>query len=430
LLNAGARADRVAGGQVTQGGVEVAGGTTAGVGDQVLTRQNNRRLVAARRWVRNGDRWIVTATRPDGTMTVKRSNGAACVDLPADYVKDHVELAYASSAHRAQGRTIDTAHAMISPTTTREVLYVSASRGREGNWLYVDTHYDPDPGTAHGETTESLTAGEVLAAVLRNEGADVAAHEVIRREQHEAEGMERLSVEYLTLATLAQEERWRALLEHSGLTDAELGTVRSSEARGPLMAALRQAEARGLDIEAAFPQLVAGRSLADAFDVAAVLHGRVDRWSRAAAGRRRGADNLIAGLIPRAKGVTDPEMARALAERDRAMEQRARALAERAIEAGESWIKRLGRSPSDPVRWAQWVCEVSTIAAYRDRWHIIGERPLGEAPRLERIEQMGQCRLAQEAATRAIVISERRQGYEQSDGGPEAQVQVQMGLER
>jgi conjugative relaxase-like TrwC/TraI family protein len=429
-LNARARADRVAAGQVSHGGVDVAGGASAGVGDQVLTRQNNRHLVAGRRWVRNGDRWTVTATRHDGTMTVKRANGAACVDLLADYVKDHVELAYASSAHRAQGRTTDTAHAMVSPTTTREVLYVSTSRGREGNWLYVDTHYDPDPGIAHDEATKSLTAGEVLAAVLRNEGADVAAHEVIRREQHEAEGMERLSAEYLTLATLAQEERWRALLEHSGLTDAELNTVRSSEARGPLMSALRGAEARGLDIEAAFPQLVAGRSLADAFDVAAVLHGRVDRWSRAAAGRRRGTDNLIAGLIPRVQGVTDPEMARALAERDRAMEQRARALAERALGAGESWIKSLGCSPRDPVRRAQWICEVSTIAAYRDRWSITGERPLGEAPRFERLDQMGQCRLAQEAATRAIVVSDLRQGYEQSDGALEAQVGVQMVIER
>ena len=82
------------------------------------------------------------------------------------------------------------------------MLYVSATRGREGNWLYVDTHYDPDPQTSHDEATEPATAKEVLAGVLRNEGADVAAHDMIRREQHEAEGMERLSAEYLTLATM------------------------------------------------------------------------------------------------------------------------------------------------------------------------------------------------------------------------------------
>ena len=258
----------------------------------------------------------MTATHDDGSMTLQRVKGTGKVVLPADYVAEHVELAYASTAHRAQGRSVDTAHAMVSPTTTREVLYVSATRGREHNRLYVDTHYDPDPQTSHDETIEPMTARQVLAGVLRNEGADVAAHEMIRRHQHEAEGMERLSAEYLTLATLAQAERWDALLVRSGLTDAELESVRASEAHGPLLASLREAEARGLDVEAAVPQLVARRSLADAADVAAVLHGRVDRWAQAAGGRRRMAGNLIAGLIPRAQGVTDPEMAEALAERD------------------------------------------------------------------------------------------------------------------
>ena len=106
----------------------------------------------------------VIATFDDGAMTVKRANGAGVVLLPADYVREHVELAYALTAHSAQGRTVDTADAIVSPTTTREVLYVSSTRGREGNWLYVDTHYDPDPETSHHPVTEAATAREVLAA--------------------------------------------------------------------------------------------------------------------------------------------------------------------------------------------------------------------------------------------------------------------------
>ena len=152
-------------------------------------------------------------------MTVQRAIGGGMVVLPAAYVAEHVELAYASSAHRAQGRTVDTAHALVSSTTTREVLYVMATRGRESNRLYVDTHYDPDPQTSHDQASEPVTAKEVLAGVLRNEGADVAAHDMIRRQQSEAEGLERLSAEYLTLATLAQHERWDNLLARSGLTD-------------------------------------------------------------------------------------------------------------------------------------------------------------------------------------------------------------------
>ena len=71
---------------------------------------------------------------------------------------------------------------------TREVLYVMATRGREVNRLYVDTHFDPDPETSHGQTDEPKTAKDVLIGVLRNEGADVAAHDMMRRQQDQAVG--------------------------------------------------------------------------------------------------------------------------------------------------------------------------------------------------------------------------------------------------
>jgi ATP-dependent exoDNAse (exonuclease V) alpha subunit len=428
-LNTRARAGRIGVGQVARDGVELSGGATAGVGDRVVTRQNNRRLATGLRWVRNGDQWTVSATHLDGTMTLRRANGGGTVVLPADYVRQHVELAYAATAHRAQGRTVDTAHAMVSATTTREVLYVSATRGREANQLYVDTHYDPDPQTSHDEATELVTVREVLAGVLRNEGADVAAHEVIRHNQAEAEGMERLSAEYLTLATLAQAERWDALLTRSGLSVSELDAVRASEAHGPLLAAFREAEAGGLNIESIFPRLVEARTLADAADPAAVLHGRVERWSQAARGRRKGSGNLIAGLIPRAQGVSDPEMARALAERDEAMESRARTLAEQAAEARPSWVQKLGNSPTDSQRRERWMHGLSTVAAYRDRWHITGERALGASADTTSTEQRDQRRRAQAAAerARAIAITIRPQ---QVESGTEVALIVEKGVER
>jgi ATP-dependent exoDNAse (exonuclease V) alpha subunit len=73
------------------------------------------------------------------------AGGSGEVVLPADYAAAHVELAYPITVHRAQGRTFDTAHAMVSPTATREVLYVAATRGRDSNRLYVETSYDPRP---------------------------------------------------------------------------------------------------------------------------------------------------------------------------------------------------------------------------------------------------------------------------------------------
>ena len=428
-LNARARSDRTAAGQVSEQGVLVAGGASAGVGDRVVTRENDRRLVAGRRWVRNGDQWTVTATHEDGSMTVTRLYGAGRLVLPASYVAEHVELAYASTAHRSQGLTVDTAHAMVSPTATREVLYVSATRGRESNRLYVDTHYDPDPATSHDTMADPVTAREVVAGVLRREGADVAAHAVIRRAHDEAEGMERLSAEYLTLATTAQANRFDALLASSGLTDAELEAVRASDARGPLLAAFRDAEAHGLDIETTFPRLVAGRSLADADDVAAVLHHRVDRWTNAAPGRRSATDNLIAGLIPRAQEVSDPELATALAERDRAMEDRAGTLALQAVAARRPWLRGLGDPPTDPARRQRWLREISTVAAYRDRWHVTSQRPIGTETDVTSVEQQTQHRRARAAIERAVAIS-RSETTQPAGPVPEVGLPGQRGVER
>jgi conjugative relaxase-like TrwC/TraI family protein len=427
-LNARARADRVARGHVAHHGVTVACGATAGVGDHVVTRQNDRRLSTGRRWVRNGDMWTVTATDPDGSMTVSRFEGGSQVVLPAAYVSEHVELGYASTAHRAQGRTVDTAHAMVSPTTTREVLYVMATRGREVNRLYVDTHYDPDPETFHGPAREPQTARDVLIGALRNEGDDLAAHDMLRRQQDEAEGMERLSAEYLTLATAAQAERWDTLLAGAGFTEAELQSVRSSDALGQLTGSLRRAEARGLDVDTALPKLVGGRSFDGAGDVAATVTARVDRWTRTAGSSRRSSDDYVAGLIPRVRGVTDPDLARALAERDHAMEVRARVVAIQGIESGQPWANALGAIPQDLARRARWVREVSTVAAYRDRWHITATETIGSPDDAVSGEQTNQRRLAEGAATRARAVSdEARRGQPRDDHDP--QIGVVRGVE-
>jgi len=405
-LNHRARTDRVAAGQVRPDGLIVADGHTAAVGDLVVTRQNNRLLATRRRWVKNGDRWAVTATNQDGSMTVRRTNGAGEVVLPSDYAAHHVELAYASTAHRAQGRTVDTAHAMVSPTTTREVLYVSATRARQLNQLYVDTSYDPDPATGHEEMAQPQTARDVLASVLSREGADLSAHETRRRAQRQADDFTSLASEYQTLAREAQRQRWDDVLDRCGLSDIELEMVRSSEAYGPLMAALRDAEARGLDIDTVLPRLIAARSFDAADDPASVLHGRVDRWIATAGTRRQPADHLIAGLIPRAQGVTDPDMGRALAERDETMEQRAVHLAKHAIEHRQVWVQRLGGPPPNLGGRQQWMRAVATVAAYRERWGVGNDhRPLGPETAVKTIEGLGHRKRAQAAVEAALRLA-------------------------
>jgi ATP-dependent exoDNAse (exonuclease V) alpha subunit len=180
-LNLRARADRVAAGEVKEACTAIASSGVAGVGDRVITRENSRRLTAGRSWVKNGDAWTVRAIGRDGSLTVQRENGRAKVVLHAAYVRSHVELGYAATAYRAQGRTVDTAHALVSHTTTREALYVSATRGRQTNMIYVDTCTDPDEDTSH-DGMEQATRDQVVRSILDRLGSDQSAHAILQSE--------------------------------------------------------------------------------------------------------------------------------------------------------------------------------------------------------------------------------------------------------
>ena len=404
-LNRRAQTDRIAAGQVSQTGLTV-GEVTFGVGDLVVTRRNDRRLITGAGWVKNGDRWTVTAIKTDGRVTVRRAGGHSTVTLPADYVGQHLELGYATTAHRAQGRTVETAHALINATTSREVLYVAGTRGRHGNHLYVDTSYDPEPTTSHGQPAPQ-NARSVFAAVLANRGAELSAHETVRQAQRDVESWATLHAEYQTIAQAAQTDRWNTLLAQTPLTTAQHESVTASPALGALHAALRNAEAHGIDLDTTLPLVVAARPLQSADDIAAVIGARLERLTHATSTSRRApAADLIAGLVPRARNIADPDLARALQERDHALQKRAFDLAGDAITNRAPWLNRLGRPSANPTAQRRWVHAVATIAAYRDRWNITDQQqPFGSQPPVS-VEQAQQRTRATQAAQQAIRINQ------------------------
>jgi hypothetical protein len=86
----------------------------------------------------------------------------------------------------------------------------------------------------------------------------------------------------------------------------------------------------------------------------------------------------VAGLIPRALAPMDAAMHQALVERADLIESRAAAVLDQALLARESWTRALGTVPrgSAAATWRQNGC---TVAAYRDRYGIVGAPPLGVA---------------------------------------------------
>ena len=264
-LNQRARADRAAAGDVTENGVTTTDGATIGAGDLVVTRLNQRDLHVAGGWVKNGDRWSVSAIHDDGSLTVHRPGATGTsARLPAEYVREHVELGYATTAHRAQGRTVDTCHAYVSAATVREPLYVMATRGREANRLYVDTSYDPDTDTAH-EIVEPVAADLVLREVLATSGADLSATETRTAEMRAAMSPARFEAEGAAIQNYRRQQRYTELLFRAGILRDEIAVTKTADRWRPLLAQMRRAESLGLDVESAVPvALKAGpsRSLA------------------------------------------------------------------------------------------------------------------------------------------------------------------------
>jgi conjugative relaxase-like TrwC/TraI family protein len=145
--------------------VAIGGGETAGPGDLVVTRRNDRNLrTSGGELVRNRERWRIESVQPDGSLTLSQDRGHERVTLPVDYVRRHLRLGYAATAHGHQGDTVDRSYTIVTPTTSHRALYVGATRGRQSNRLLVVTD-EPDLDAAR----------DTLERVLSNDRADVPA---------------------------------------------------------------------------------------------------------------------------------------------------------------------------------------------------------------------------------------------------------------
>jgi hypothetical protein len=375
-LNSRARADRAASGHVDATvAVRLHDDSHAGVGDLVVTRRNHRRLTSSSgRWVRNGDRWTITAIHPDGTVTARATGrSTAVVTLPAGYVAEHLELGYATTAHRAQGATVDTAHLIVTPAMTREVLYVGMTRGRNANTAYTCTDVPVEDAEAHHDQPGAPTGRQVLKRMIARTDADTSAHHTLRTEQDRVGSLAQLTAEYDTIAAVAQRPRWINLVRASGLPDQQAEDVIHSDVFGPLCAALRLADALGIQPDQLLPRLIATAPLGDARYIAAVLHHRLDDvLGRCLNAVQPSPDRFIVGLIPRADGPMKPGMQQALDQRQAMIEQRGLEAARIALANGEAWTRQLGAPPHDSHARRRWMRSIATLAAYRDRHAMTG----------------------------------------------------------
>ena len=154
----------------------------------IITRRNDRRLACGHSWVRNGDRWTITALGADGAIQARHLRTGMPVILPSGYVVHAVQLGYATTVHAAQGVTADTTHGLIDEWMTREQLYTMISRGRHANHLYVPGA-DPADLDHHGLIRIGVyepTAEETLLQVLIHSDLPVSATTTLAHERQPA----------------------------------------------------------------------------------------------------------------------------------------------------------------------------------------------------------------------------------------------------
>lgn len=364
-LNARARLDRIIIGEVEPDGIVLHNTNQVGIGDHIVTRLNNRRLRYGRHgFVQNGDHWTVVHRWPDGSLTVENPKQHQ-VTLPAAYVQESVELAYATTAHRAQGSTVDTAHLLVTDQLTRALLYVGMTRGRESNRAYIATHQST---TDLHEPHPEQTVQDVLDAILENPGVELSAHEVMRRELDNATRLDRLIPIHEHLCQIDARRRFASTIAASGLDRADLAALEASTAYGPLITALRRAETAGLDITEVLRRTVHQSSLTNASDIGAVLHARVERLTSRATRRTGHPPTLIAGLVTPADHVSDPTLIAPLRELEAQIANRATWLADRTVAEAPAWLRPVSREL------------LIEITAYRERYGISSRTMLGERP--------------------------------------------------
>ena len=265
-LNARAQAARIATGQLDATGESLVlrDGLTAHAGDVVVTRRNDRtlQLNGGKDFVKNNDVWTVEKIGAD-TATLRHTGHGGKITLGADYMAQHTQLGYAATVHRAQGATVDTAHAILDGSTDRAAAYVAATRGRDTNQLYV-------------ALSEGQFRDEVLESIAGAYDRNLSAHETVAAEAMRAGDVATLGEVYRETADAAWTAKTRVMaVDVMGADKAADFT--SAEAWGAVATHLHTAQQAGMDPVELLSRAVKQRGFGGAEDPAAVLAWRLEQ---------------------------------------------------------------------------------------------------------------------------------------------------------
>jgi hypothetical protein len=424
-LSARLRSEMVRLGRVAEAGVPLGlQGTYAGVGDLVQGRRNGWNLAGYqgnRRGPINRETYRVLSTREDGGLVVApilgRTHGeeqlAEPMVLPSEYVTEHLALGYASTAHAAQGLTVDTTHCVITAGTGPEALYVGMSRGRHGNTAHVTTRAVPAVDAPTGVTNEAVhrSPAAVLAGTL--EAADPQRSALSTAVEAAAENAAirtpgELLADAAELATAGRTARWLDQLTAAGhLTGEQRVALAAEDTSTTLSRVLRRVELAGHDPHQVLLTAITSKPLDGARRLTNVIHSRItESVSLDPIG------DTYAEWVPH---VEDPQWQAYLEQLAASADGRRQQLgAEVAAEQPQWAVESLGPLPDTAEELAEWKQRAGIVAAHRElTGHEDTAVALGPASKPGQVEAYATWR----AAWRALGRPEAdRDELEMSDG--------------
>jgi len=302
----------------------LADGNQVGTGDLIRARLNTT-INAGGRELTNRDTLKITGWHGPHVQVRRRELYGTWTSpflIPRTYLTGSAELDYAGNTHVGQGRTVDTAHLLVTGTLSRRSLYVGLTRGRKSNTAHIVTGNTAPPG--HPPYAQA-SPESVVKVIMDRDDPDLSATEQIRQSQDRAGGTGHL----LTLWTAAvQQSRYLQIDQQikARLGESEAWRYEREHARPVLQQKLRAAQLAGHDIGTVIGQITAA-PLNGARSISSVLHARL----RALRLPDLGHSVTWAQRTPKDAPAVAHELAAGL-------DARARALGEQLAATPEPWL--------------------------------------------------------------------------------------------
>jgi conjugative relaxase-like TrwC/TraI family protein len=392
------------------------------VGDLVVCGKNALRTLG----VANATRGRITALDTEQRTIALQLEGDKTVTLTRAYLEERprwwtrgnpdrrtLDLGYATTGHRSQGRTLDRALVRVAGAEDHPWLYVAATRAAKQTTFFDVVSPEPRPVELELDVpkVESRSLDQQLAAIGRRDGGNHLAVDMGATAPLALRAMSKRELR-------AERDRVAALLRQAPPDRTRL-VARTTDQRQhaeqgltDATAAVEAARQRVAELGQGPGRLLRRRQLAEARDRLALAETAA-KLARQQADRAADRARVARRAQQEHQAWRERHTDLLAGDRGRAREQAWRGrVAARAVElARPGWLRELGEPPATVKGQRAWRQTVARIEQYRERYGITDpDRALGPESRGGDLEQRRHHRVARETIER---LQARQRGERQ-----------------